>query len=169
MNDHILCAKVLLGTLTGRTIALTSPAPLYHSDFPPPPPSPSYHVTTPLGNTPDLSPTSPTSKGPILSTDEAVNALITHDFEMALEKAEREQCEMLRTSTPNGPQPDVHLGVGWIANRILPNWKLPNVSDGNGTSMASFILIDMTDNNGPLVLGTQGKNCPTRCCPLRAT
>jgi hypothetical protein len=35
--------------------------------------------------------------------------------------------------------------------------------------MASFILIDMTDDNGPSVLGTQGKNCPTSCRPLQVT
>jgi hypothetical protein len=75
----------------GRTIAPASPALSYHSDFPPPPSTPSYRVTTPPGNTPDLSPTSPTSESPITSTDEAVDALITHDFKMALEEAEREQ------------------------------------------------------------------------------
>ncbi|KAH9973658.1 hypothetical protein BGW80DRAFT_1458731 [Lactifluus volemus] len=69
---------------------------------------------------------------------------------MALKEAKREQREMLRTPTPNGPQPDVHPGVGWIPNQILPNWKLPNVPDGNRTSTASFILIDMTNDDGPL-------------------
>jgi hypothetical protein len=88
---------------------------------------------------------------------------------MALEEAEREQREMLRTPTPDGPQPDVHPGVGWIPNQILPDWKLPNVPDGNGTTTAKFILIDMTDDDGPSVLGTQGKNCPTSCRPLRVT
>ncbi|KAH9972046.1 hypothetical protein BGW80DRAFT_1252877 [Lactifluus volemus] len=87
---------------------------------------------------------------------------------MALEEAEREQREMMWTPTPDGPQPDVHPGVGWIPNEILPDWKLPNVPDGNGTSTASFVLIDMTDDDGPSVLGTQGKNCPTSCRPLRA-
>ncbi|KAH9965679.1 hypothetical protein BGW80DRAFT_1462510 [Lactifluus volemus] len=137
-------------------------------NFPPPPSTPSYHVTTPPGNTPDLSPTSPTPDDPISSSDEAVDALITHDFEMALEEVEREQREMLRTPTPDGPQPGVKPGVGWIANQILPDWKLPNVPDGNGTSTAAFVLIDMTDDDGPSVLGTQGKNCPTSCRPLRA-
>jgi hypothetical protein len=154
----------------GRTAAPmpASPAPSYHSDFPPPPSTPSYHVTTPPGNTPDLSPTSPNPDDPISSSDEAVDALITHDFEMALEEAEREQREMLRTPTPDGPQPGVKPGVGWIANQILPDWKLPNVPDGNGTSTAAFVLIDMTDDDGPSILGTQGKNCPTSCRPLRA-
>ncbi|KAH9952413.1 hypothetical protein BGW80DRAFT_1452512 [Lactifluus volemus] len=121
----------------GRTIALmpASPAPSYHSDFPPPPSTPSYHVTTPPGNTPDLSPTSPTLDDPISSSDEA---------------------------------PGVKPGVGWIVNQILPDWKLPNVPDGNGTSTAAFVLIDITDDDGPSVLGTQGKNCPTSCRPLRA-
>jgi hypothetical protein len=88
---------------------------------------------------------------------------------MALEEAEREQREMLRTPTPDGPQPGVKPGVGWTVNQILPDWKLPNVPDGNGTSTAAFVLIDMTDDDGPSVLGTQGKNCPTSCRPLRAT
>jgi hypothetical protein len=143
---------------------LTSPAPSYQSDLPPIPPSPSYHIATPPGNTPDLPPTTPDE--PISPFDEAVETLISHDVVMALEEAERERCEMLRTPTPDGPQPNVHPGVGWIPNQILPNWKLPNVPDGNGTSTARFILIDMTDDDGPSVLGTQGKNCPTSCRPL---
>jgi hypothetical protein len=98
---------------------LTSPAPSYHSDLPPVPPSPSYHIATLLGNTPDLPPTTP--EEPISPFDEAIETLISHDIAMALEEAEREQQEMLRTPTPDGPQPDVHLGIGWIPNQILPN------------------------------------------------
>ncbi|KAH9966974.1 hypothetical protein BGW80DRAFT_1254722 [Lactifluus volemus] len=86
---------------------------------------------TPPGNTPDLSPT--TLEEPISPFDEAVETLISHDVAMALEEAKREQREMLQTPTPNGPQPGIHPGIGWISNQILPDWKLPNVPDGNGT------------------------------------
>ncbi|KAH9952818.1 hypothetical protein BGW80DRAFT_1469252 [Lactifluus volemus] len=90
----------------GRTIAPVpaSPAPSYHSDFPPPPSTPSYHVTTPPGNTPDLSPTSPTLDDPISSSDEAVDALITHDFEMASKKLRENNercCEPLHLMDPS--------------------------------------------------------------------
>ncbi|KAH9952779.1 hypothetical protein BGW80DRAFT_1469321 [Lactifluus volemus] len=90
-------------------------------------------------------PTSPTPDDPISSSDEAVDALITHDFEMALEEAEREQREMLRT---------LHL---MDPSRILPDWKLPNVPDGNGTSTAAFVLIDMTDDDGPSYWELKGR------------
>jgi hypothetical protein len=93
---------------------LTSPAPSYQSNLPPVPPSPSYHVITPPGNTPDLLPTTP--EEPISPFDEAVETLISHNIAMALEEAEREQHEMLQTPTPDGPQPDVHPGVEWIPN-----------------------------------------------------
>ncbi|KAH9979295.1 hypothetical protein BGW80DRAFT_1248669 [Lactifluus volemus] len=80
---------------------------------------------TPPGNTPDLPPTTPDE--PISPFDEAVETLISHDVAMALEEAEREQRKMMRTPTPDGPQPNIHPGVGWIPNEILPDWKLPNL------------------------------------------
>ncbi|KAH9958170.1 hypothetical protein BGW80DRAFT_1256989 [Lactifluus volemus] len=89
---------------------------------------------TPPSNTPDLSPMFPTSDHPISSSDKAVEALITHNFEMALKETEREQWELLQTPTPDGPQSNVHLchkflayqEEAWITNEHLANTNTVN-------------------------------------------
>jgi len=148
-----------------HTIVIPNTLPYYPGDELANYSSPSYPNSPP--SSPEPIPIPPRHSS---VTDDHSMAVILYDKLVAQEveqKAWDADAEN-QTPSPDGPQPGVHPGLGWIKNWTATNTRhyivIPNSEED---VMALFICYDYSGTS-PEVLATNGKGCQVHSCPLYA-
>jgi hypothetical protein len=139
-------------------------------------PSPGPLPIPPRTNTPDslaYMPRTPTPEPPptYVRAPDYEEAPTTFQLELGghIEAVHIGEEEERQTPMPEGQQPGVNPGTGWILNSRdtgpCPNFIIPDGSGGE--QIAPYIQYDMQPGC-PEVLATRGRNCTVHSTPLRA-
>src|SRR6266581_230321 len=91
-----------------------------------------------------------------------VNALVQRDVDAQIARIAREDEEEGRTPMPNGPQPGIHPGPGWVKNcedeAVHYIFLIPTDPPQN-YEIAPYVTINW-NTMSPELLGTHGRGCP---------